>query len=193
MEKIANRKIPSEILRQIKVESGHRCAIPTCRQTPVEIHHIVPWEQCKSHELKNLISLCPTCHARVHKGEIDRKSLKMYKRLLNINIESVVDHGVVSTGTLILNRSDGKIHKLKVEGNITLEIGEWQSVTDSIILKIIDAGRYAIKWNGFAELPFGDGFCFKPEGLSVIEIAHYAGATYFKPISDETKWNEGND
>ena len=65
------------------MESGHRCAIPTCKQTPVDIHHIVPWETCQKHEFDNLIALCPNCHRRADR-DIDRKSIKMYKHNLSI-------------------------------------------------------------------------------------------------------------
>ncbi len=71
--------IPAELERKVLVEAGHRCAIPTCRHINIEIHHIIPWATCKKHEYDNLIALCPNCHTRVHKGDIDRKSLRIYK------------------------------------------------------------------------------------------------------------------
>src|SRR5215208_5363340 len=71
--------IPAEIRRRVLVEAGHRCAIPTCREIEVEVHHIIPWSECKAHEYDNLIALCPTCHSRVTKGKIDRKSVRLYK------------------------------------------------------------------------------------------------------------------
>jgi len=71
--------IPAEIKRRVLVEAGHRCAIPTCRYIQVDVHHIVPWEQCNEHSYENLIALCPNCHNRADRGEIDRKSLRMYK------------------------------------------------------------------------------------------------------------------
>jgi hypothetical protein len=76
--------IPADIKRKIFVEAGHRCAIPTCRALEVEIHHIIPWEKCHKHNYENLIALCPTCHTRADRGEIDRKSLKMYKNNLRM-------------------------------------------------------------------------------------------------------------
>src|SRR5689334_3549128 len=71
--------IPAHIKRQVLVEAGHRCAIPTCRHIVIEIHHIIPWEQCRAHDYNNLIALCPNCHERADRGDIDRKSLRMYK------------------------------------------------------------------------------------------------------------------
>src|SRR5258708_15613587 len=74
--------IPSEVRRRILVEAGHRCAIPTCRYIQVDVHHIIPWSKCKEHKYENLIALCPNCHQRADSGEIDRKSLRLYKRNL---------------------------------------------------------------------------------------------------------------
>lgn len=79
--------IPTELKRKILVESGHRCAIPTCRATTTEIAHIVPWSDVLEHTYENLITLCPNCHTRFHKGEIDKKSMYMYKDNLRYFIE----------------------------------------------------------------------------------------------------------
>lgn len=71
--------IPADLMRRVLVEAGHRCAIPTCRHLDVDVHHIIPWANCHEHKYENLIALCPNCHRRSHKGEIDRKSLRIYK------------------------------------------------------------------------------------------------------------------
>lgn len=31
--------IPSKLRREVLIEAGHRCSIPICKQTPVDIHH----------------------------------------------------------------------------------------------------------------------------------------------------------
>ncbi|MFJ4259691.1 HNH endonuclease [Pseudomonas monteilii] len=74
--------IPAEIRRAVLVEAGHRCAIPRCHQTELDVHHIVPWADCQKHEYSNLIALCPICHRRAHLGDIDKKSLFIYKENL---------------------------------------------------------------------------------------------------------------
>jgi HNH endonuclease len=71
--------ISADLRRRVLVEAGHRCAIPTCRHIEVDIHHIVPWASCHAHEYDNLIALCPNCHRRADRREIDRKSLRLYK------------------------------------------------------------------------------------------------------------------
>ena len=71
--------IQAELRRRVLVEAGHRCAIHTCRNPDVDVHHIVPWETCREHSYDNLIALCPNCHRRATNGVIDRKSLRLYK------------------------------------------------------------------------------------------------------------------
>ena len=71
--------MPAGLRRRVLVEAGHRCAIPTCRYIEVDVHHIIPWETCRSHDYENLIALCPNCHRRAGREEIDRKSLRIYK------------------------------------------------------------------------------------------------------------------
>lgn len=74
--------VPEALRRKVLVEAGHRCAIPTCRFPRVNIAHIIPYNRVKTHEYENLIALCPNCHDRADRGEIDRKSLRIYKRIL---------------------------------------------------------------------------------------------------------------
>ena len=71
--------IPAEIRRRVFVEAGHRCAIHTCRHIEIDVHHIIPWSKCRDHNYENLIALCPNCHRRADRGDIDRKSLRIYK------------------------------------------------------------------------------------------------------------------
>lgn len=103
--------IPTLLERRVLMESGHRCAIPTCSYPTVEIHHIVPWEKCKEHTYDNLIALCPNCHSRADRGEIDRKSLLLYKsRLQSIfSCDSLQTDKPITT----LNGSDDVRYKVK--------------------------------------------------------------------------------
>lgn len=76
--------IPAAVKRAVLVEAGHRCAIPTCRQVPVEIAHIVPYAKTQNNNFENLIALCPTCHTRFDAGQIDRQSMRQYKANLSV-------------------------------------------------------------------------------------------------------------
>lgn len=78
-------KIPAAMQRAVRVEAGHRCAIPTCRQTSgLQIHHIHDWAKTRDHSFENLILLCAVCHDRVTKSEIDRKAVRAYKANLSL-------------------------------------------------------------------------------------------------------------
>ena len=72
--------VPMARKRMVLVEAGHRCAIPICRHPTTEITHIVPESQDHDDTFENLIALCPKCQ----KKEIDRQSIRMYKRNLGI-------------------------------------------------------------------------------------------------------------
>ncbi|MGW7452534.1 HNH endonuclease [Streptomyces sp. NPDC054787] len=78
-------KVPRPLARQLFVEAGHRCAIPTCRATPLEIAHIVPWRRVQRHNHHNMIVLCPNCHTRFDRGDIDRQAMFRYKELLRLS------------------------------------------------------------------------------------------------------------
>jgi hypothetical protein len=70
--------------REVLVESGYRCAMPTCRETTVDLCHIEPWAKVKRHEASNLIALCPVDHRRYDTGQIDRKAIKQIKANLSV-------------------------------------------------------------------------------------------------------------
>jgi len=76
--------IPEELRRAVLIEAGHRCAIPTCHATTTEVAHIVPWAKVRDHRFENLIALCPNCHTRFDKGEIDRKAMLQYKANIGV-------------------------------------------------------------------------------------------------------------
>lgn len=77
--------IPRPLARAVRVEAGHRCAIPTCRATSgLQIHHVEDWAKVQEHTFENLILLCANCHARITAGEIDRQSVNVYKKNLSI-------------------------------------------------------------------------------------------------------------
>ncbi|MFF3006713.1 HNH endonuclease [Kitasatospora sp. NPDC057940] len=81
----ANRPaIPRELDRRVRVEAGHCCAIQRCKWPIIEIAHIVPWSKVKRHEFDNLIALCPNCHTRYDRGEIDQTAMRQYKENLSL-------------------------------------------------------------------------------------------------------------
>lgn len=79
---MSREQIPAEIKRTILVEVGQRCAVPTCRIPTTELAHIVSYSKVKSHDYHNFIALCLNCHTSFDKGEIDKKSIEIYKNKL---------------------------------------------------------------------------------------------------------------
>jgi hypothetical protein len=131
--------IPAKLKRDVLLEAGHRCAIPTCRQTTIEVAHITPYKTVKVHTFDNLIALCPTCHARYDKQEIDIKSMKRYKsnlillnsrysdlekRVLEVFVENPHQDGIpIYGGLLLLVRYLEKDGLLDRMGSAALGIG----------------------------------------------------------------------
>lgn len=75
-----SRYIPAEIRRDVLVEAGHACAIPTCQYPATEFAHIEPFSKVKRHDASNIIALCPNHHSQFdRKRTIDRKAMWAYK------------------------------------------------------------------------------------------------------------------
>jgi hypothetical protein len=119
--------IPQDLKRRILVEAGHRCAIPTCRMSNPEIAHIIPYCEDQEYKYENLIALCPNCHARADRGEIDRKSLRMYKRI----IQRLTDRYERFELTVLDELRQG--HPVILAGNMTLLI---KNLLDEELVKL---------------------------------------------------------
>lgn len=67
-----------------RIRDRHAREHPLCemclkegRLTPVEeVHHIIPISQGGAHERTNLMSLCQSCHTKIHMGIGDRQIRK---------------------------------------------------------------------------------------------------------------------
>lgn len=89
--------IPRPLERRGLIEAGHRCAISTCMQTPIELAHIVPWGHIREHIFENLIALCPTCHTRYNSLATSNRLFEARK--LNIFGMLVGPVGILGSGT----------------------------------------------------------------------------------------------
>lgn len=72
------QSIPASIVREVLVESGHRCAVCGA-PVPLERAHIVPWHRTTEHTASNLITLCANCHERADREQWGEKTLREYK------------------------------------------------------------------------------------------------------------------
>ena len=150
----ARPPIPAELRRRVLVEAGHRCAIPTCRYIDVDVHHIVPWTQCLAHEYENLIALCPNCHRRADRGEIDRKSLRVYK----LNLRFVHDKFSQVEMDLLFD-----LYKLPVG-----EVALWPPVMHILIRRVVEAGYLNIS-RGEGVIEMVGGLRTSPDHLTLTD------------------------
>lgn len=76
-------RLPLKTRVIVLTESGYRCAVPTCRNIlALDMHHIWEVSAGGGDDPSNLISLCPTCHALYHRGNIKAESIYLYKSML---------------------------------------------------------------------------------------------------------------
>ena len=67
----------------VLIESGYRCAVPTCRGIlAIDLHHLDRVSEGGGNEAANLIAICPNCHALHHRGTIPGEALYTYKSML---------------------------------------------------------------------------------------------------------------
>lgn len=131
-------QIPAAVRRAVLVEAGHRCAIPRCGHADVDIHHITPWEVCKKHEYKNLIALCPNCHRRAHKGEIDRKALHLYKSALVAAFQTASEVSF-SAPPVEIKRRIYEVEPSNAECFFSFEFPDFVNPVERIVSKNIEA------------------------------------------------------
>lgn len=135
--------IPTDIRRAVLVEAGHRCAIPRCGQTELDVHHIVPWETCQKHEYSNLIALCPVCHRRAHNGQIDRKSLFMYKEKLAREFGST-DSGEFKAEVIETRRRISEHIDSSPGYHFNFDFPDFLNVAERIVSRNIEAWGYEL-------------------------------------------------
>ena len=89
------RAVPNNIAVQVLTEAGYRCAAPTCRTIlAIDIHHIVEVSEGGGNEPGNLLALCPTCHALLHRNEIARDSIYAWKSML-VSLSNAFDTATI--------------------------------------------------------------------------------------------------
>ena len=80
---MSRRALSAAVKREVLIEAGYRCGVPTCRAIlAIDLHHLVEVSRGGSDALANLIALCPTCHALHHRGTIPQEALHAWKGIL---------------------------------------------------------------------------------------------------------------
>jgi hypothetical protein len=126
----ARPSIPKALRRAVEVEAGHRCAIPTCRQIPTQIHHIN--ENPADNRFENLIVLCPNCHQRVTARKIDRLAVEMYKANLSLLNERYSSTERRYLEILAAERAKGG-HANSLVLATGFEVAMWRLISDGMV------------------------------------------------------------
>ncbi|MEV6695063.1 HNH endonuclease signature motif containing protein [Micromonospora sp. NPDC051196] len=165
--------VPAQLRRDLLVEAGHRCAIPTCRQpTPLQLEHIEDWAKVQRHDFANMIVLCANCHARKTAGQIDRKSLHQYKANLAVLNNR---YGEVERRVLELFATSGQLNGY-IQFPGTFDILLMYLLRDGLLTRLADNGPQleimgvpqAVK---FALTDAGRSFVEKWRNAEVVESA----------------------
>jgi HNH endonuclease len=110
--------VPHEVAVAVLVESGYRCAVPTCRTIlAIDPHYIIEISDGTGYAVENLLALCPTCHALFQRGVVRRDSMHTWKGVL---VSMIQAFDVATTDHLLfLNRPEAK--SLRVSGDGVLQ------------------------------------------------------------------------
>ncbi|KPJ62818.1 hypothetical protein AMJ44_15160 [candidate division WOR-1 bacterium DG_54_3] len=75
------KTIPQKIKDKLLVDSMHRCCLCPQHEDITDLHHIVPISEKGPNTKENLMVVCPTCHAKIHRIRTmyTSRQLKMYK------------------------------------------------------------------------------------------------------------------
>ena len=63
-------RLPRHIRRQVYERDDHTCLICHKQRKGLTAHHVLPWVLSQSHDVDLLITLCRSCHAKVHNGKL---------------------------------------------------------------------------------------------------------------------------
>jgi hypothetical protein len=133
--------IPAELQRELFIEAGYRCAIPTCRAVaPLTIEHIEDWARVKKHEFANMLVLCCNCHGLKGEGprKLDRKALRHIKANLGIinGRYGEMERRVLMYLAQFPRPATGNTFMLKHPGGLDLMF--WYLIKDQILVPMND-------------------------------------------------------
>jgi len=86
------RNVLKSLRAQLIKEAGDKCANPGCSNWRVHLHHIKHWAVYKTHDVKHMIAICPSCHDAVHTSGIDDETLYRWKSISRGVANEIRDH-----------------------------------------------------------------------------------------------------
>jgi hypothetical protein len=147
--------IAVDVTREVLIEAGYRCGVPTCRTIlAIDLHHMVEVSEGGGNTVSNLLALCPTCHALFHRGTISRDAIYAWKGVL-VALGAAFDKEAIDRllflslcpRDYLIVSGDGLLHysRLIAANLATVEMkanNAWQIVTYAV--NISDKGRMLI-------------------------------------------------
>jgi hypothetical protein len=77
------KAIPAATMREVLIEAGYRCGVPTCRTIlAIDLHHMEEVSEGGGNSASNLLALCPTCHGLHHRGTIPKEAIFAWKSVI---------------------------------------------------------------------------------------------------------------
>ena len=139
------KTIKEDTKRQVLIEAGYRCGVPTCRTIlAIDLHHLVEVSDGGGDDEANLIALCPTCHALYHRKTIPRDALYAWKGIL-VALGAAFDREAIDRllflsicpNDYLIVSGDGLLHfsRLIAAGLARVELkanNAWQLVTYAV-------------------------------------------------------------
>lgn len=116
-------KIPRNVITNVLIEAGYRCAVPACRNIlAIDLHHIIEVKEGGLNEESNLLALCPTCHALYTRGTISKEAIDAWKTML-VTLNHAFDQESISN-LLFLSKITNEMKKnLRAAFDDNLDLG----------------------------------------------------------------------
>ena len=160
IKEINPRYLPQPLRDKLLVEADHRCCICPDHEDITEIHHILEVSDGGIGIYRNLIIVCPNCHAKIHReiGKYSPNQLKMYKEkwLERCKVEKKETGKLVPDPEITIKEIDTeKISiklKINTQGKIWIIEVPWDIRTSELTIFITEK-------LGLDNTPFGSSHC----------------------------------
>lgn len=127
---VKNRHIPEHIKRVVRQLCRYHCLF--CNELFCHYEHIVPFSECNSHDIYNIVLLCARHHQEVTSGRIGKNQVYQAYKRRTVNPENrILNHSLILSKVNVINI-----------GNVAVRFPSFPSYID--IICIDDETRFSI-------------------------------------------------
>ncbi|WP_084068578.1 HNH endonuclease signature motif containing protein [Paraburkholderia heleia] len=148
------------IKNTLRNQAGGKCANPGCPNTRTHIHHIKEWAVYQTHDEKDMIAVCPTCHDAIHHGRLKISDETLYQwkgvpredqsRTGHVYVEPGGERKLLlgslavtaTSSVLAFSLSPGSFVNLTLDDDLTLIDLKLSSVRGDEIVRIAKSGHF---------------------------------------------------